>query len=176
MRITYSLLLFSGLLVGCSSGSAEAQSTEAESTVIYLLRHAEKDDAAGDDPPLLPAGEDRAQKLAEQLAEQKISAVYATAYVRTQATARPLARTQSLDITPYPADASPDRQVADWLERHRGQTIVVVGHSNTIPGLVNALIDERRFNDIDESVYDRLFKVTIASDGTATVAELRTRG
>jgi broad specificity phosphatase PhoE len=180
MRASLCSLLLLGILLSCSSNSAEAQreaaATDSDPTVIYLLRHAEKDDTAGDDPPLLPAGEDRAQNLAEQLAEEKISAVYATPYARTEATARPLARTQSLDVTPYPADASPDRQVADWLQRHRGQTIVVVGHSNTIPGLVNALIGERRFGDIDESVYDRLFKVIIASNGTATVEELRTRG
>ncbi|MGB3799310.1 MAG: hypothetical protein WA952_05805, partial [Lewinella sp.] len=54
-----------------SSESAEVTSTP---TTIILVRHAEKD--YGDDPDLIPAGQERATLLAEMLSNTELDAVY----------------------------------------------------------------------------------------------------
>ncbi|MBI2283072.1 MAG: hypothetical protein HYU71_05140 [Bacteroidetes bacterium] len=51
----------------------------------------------------------------------------------------------------------------------KGKTIVVVGHSNTTPRLVNLLIGENGYPDLGERVYDLHWIVTV----TGGRAELR---
>lgn len=50
------------------------------------------------DPPLSPVGQDQANRTAQRLAAEPISAIYATTMQRTQQTARPLADRLGLDI------------------------------------------------------------------------------
>ena len=166
------LLLLLAFLVGCSP-AGEAESTTAETTtetIIYLSRHAEKAD--GEDPELLPAGQARARRLADRLAGENLSAVYATGYRRTQATAAPAAERAGVAVRTYGAGDDAGRLVEGWLRQHRGQRILVVGHSNTVPGLVNALLGEARYGDIAEDDYGRVFRVSVGADGGATVREL----
>lgn len=171
-------LLVFVFLTACSPG-ADAQSESQsdgnqQATVMYFTRHAEKDESGGDNPPLLPAGERRAENLAEQLAGEGIDAIYSTNYLRTQDTARPLAEALSLPITDYAADRNTRQQVEEWRQRHAGQTILVVGHSNTIPDLLNELVGNATYGEIDEDEYSLLYRLSIDAKGTAMVDEMRT--
>jgi len=159
---------------GTDAGQGTPETAKSAVTNIYLSRHAEK--AGGENPGLLPAGEDRAERLARKLRGNKVAAVYATGYRRTQATAAPVAQANGLSVRTYDAGATAARLTEGWVARHRGETIFVVGHSNTVPALVNALIGEKRFKDIDENNYDRLFKVTVGADGRGEVTELSSGG
>jgi broad specificity phosphatase PhoE len=114
-----------------------------DSTVVVLVRHAEKAvvEAGNNDPPLSEAGTARAHALHELLREMRFDAVIATERQRTQATAAPLA--QANGLTPQivslrhgPAHVD---SVAAAVRRHAGHTVLVVGHSNTVPGIVHAL-------------------------------------
>src|SRR5688572_14495686 len=78
------------------AGPAVAEAAAQDSTVVVLVRHAEKAPVEGNDPPLSEAGEARARALAETLAGMRFDAVIATERQRTQATARPLAQAQGL--------------------------------------------------------------------------------
>ena len=49
-----------------------------------------------DDPPLSPAGEQRADKLASMLAASNIKFIYTSEFKRTRQTAAPLAKKLSL--------------------------------------------------------------------------------
>ncbi|MFT4738611.1 MAG: hypothetical protein ACI92W_002734, partial [Paraglaciecola sp.] len=46
------------------------------------------------------------------------------------------------------------------------------GHSNTIPVLVNQLIGEDRYEQLEETDYNDIFIVTAESLGTGTVVHL----
>lgn len=169
------LFLLSCLLITCSqTTSADAESGKAGAksavTTFYLSRHAEK--ASGEDPGLLPAGQARAERIARKLGKEKVAAVYATGYRRTQETATPLAKAAGLSVNTYDAGKSASVLIDELLARHKGQTVFIVGHSNTVPDLVNALAGEKRYGDIDESVYDHLFKVTVGTDGRGKITEL----
>jgi hypothetical protein len=68
-------------------------------------------------------------------------------------------------------------ELADTLlARHPGAQVLVAGHSNTIPSLVNALVGEERYAQLDEQEYDALFIVTARRPGDAEVTLLRYAG
>lgn len=155
-RILFCLLL--------SLGTAQAQVT-----TLFLVRHAEKLDQT-DSSPLTERGQLRAKKLAELLRDADVQAVYSTDYVRTRETARPLAEARNLPVQTYPAQ---DAKFAETLRKqHAGQRVLVVGHSNTIPKLVNVLAGTQLPN-LADTEYDAVFVVTIPSTGTPSVVTLR---
>lgn len=144
-------LLFLMLL----SQSALLYAGQDEATVVYLVRHAEKQ--AGRDPELTLAGRSRALDLAHVLSMEKISAIYASQYRRTQATGQPLADIMQLPLQTY--DAGDSKALAKRiLTEQKGHRVMVVGHSNTLDDIASAL-GVTELEDLDESMYDRLFVV-----------------
>ena len=145
-------------------------------TTVIVVRHAEKADVPGGDPPLSAAGERRSLALLDALREAGVQAVVTTQLQRTRLTAAPLARALGLEpeVVPVSADvAAHARQVAEHvLERHAGRTVVVVGHSNTVPAIVAAL-GAPAVEAIDESEYDDLFVVQRPATGPARRLHVR---
>ena len=141
-----------------------AQVAGPETTVVYLVRHAERAEDGTDDPPISEAGEERAQLLATMLGDTGIQRIHSTAYRRTRATATPLAERSGVEIEAYdPRDLS---ELATRLQAEGGRH-VVVGHSNTTPDAVLAL-GGAPGDPIHESEYDRLYIVTVTSVGVVT--------
>lgn len=136
-------------------------------TTVILVRHGEKvTDPAVKDPALTAAGEARAKELARVLTGVKIDAIYVTPFNRTRQTAAPLAEAASLKAIEIAAGADYPAAMAKTIRTgHAGQTIVVVGHSNTTPDVIRALgiADPPA---IPDSEYDDIFVVTLA-DGSA---------
>ena len=130
---------------------AAAQST------VFLVRHAETAAAgAGErDPELSAAGRERAERLADLLKDAGITAVCATEFRRTQATATPTARMAGVEVTVVPGAAG-SASVAAWLREPRAGAALVVGHSNTLPEILRAL-GVPTPAAIAESEYDHLF-------------------
>ena len=129
-------------------------------TTVILVRHAEKKiEPNNPDPNLTPAGETRAQEIARMFSGAGINAIYATQFKRTQETVKPLAAVTG--ISPTILDASNTDELAKQIQtNHRGQTIFVAGHNNTVPALASMLSGEN-IPVIPESEYDNLFIVTI---------------
>ncbi|WP_276499271.1 SixA phosphatase family protein [Pontibacter litorisediminis] len=143
---------------------------QAQPTVVYVVRHAEKDisDPGNQDPGLTPEGQTRAEALRELLQPQQVDALYATKYTRTRSTLKPLAEERKLEVLQYEAnDFNGLKQRI--LSNNQGQTVVVAGHSNTLLPMLEAFGAKRPVPDISELEYSYLFKVTLAADGTATV-------
>jgi broad specificity phosphatase PhoE len=162
-------LLFA--LAACLSPIAPAVA-QAPTTII-LVRHAEKGGAPQDrDPELSEAGHQRALELARVLGDVGISAIYSTPYLRTRHTAEPLARRIGLEVTITPLTQAYVTELADMLrQRHAGETVLVVGHSNTVPRTINAL-GAGPLEDLGEGEYDWLFVVTLTGDGHASLSRL----
>ncbi|MFT4860815.1 MAG: phosphohistidine phosphatase SixA [Pseudohongiellaceae bacterium] len=123
-------------------------------TTIYLVRHAEKVDTSRDSD-LTEVGKQRAQDFAKLLQDRTLTHVYSTPFVRTKNTAAPTALRHNLDIEEY--DSGKTEDFTSMLKILTG-TALVVGHSNTIPKLVNLLTGEN-FDDLDEQVYDKVYIV-----------------
>ena len=162
---------FLRLLLPCVAMTLVACSTPApktEITTFVIVRHAEKGTDDARDPSLSEAGQARAQALALLLADAPLTAAYATAYRRTQQTAAPAAGTHSLEVTTYDAQSTASEFASQLRSNHRGGTILVVGHSNTVPDIAAAL-SQRATEPMPEETFDRLYRVTLAADGTATL-------
>lgn len=127
---------------------------------IYLARHAE---TVGEDDTrrLSEEGRARAEALADALqaqAKEPIERIFSTDYPRTLETARPIADRLGLEVELYdPSDLS---AFAERL-KSMGQTVLVVGHSNTTPALVE-LLGGAPGPPIDEPTeHDRLYRVEV---------------
>lgn len=167
MRLTCCVILL--LLLGACSGA----SVRADAAASYLLvRHAEKDTAVDPrDPPLTDAGRERAERLAGRLADVRLDAIYSTATRRTRQTAAPIARTHRLAIIDY--DAGDAEAFAARLHaEHPTGTVVVVGHSDTLPALAHALC-RCAVAAMDEAIYGIRYTVTVGIDGHARLQEFR---
>ena len=149
-------LLFAGFVLSNYNASAQK-------TVIYLVRHAEKD-TAKNDPGLSKAGSQRAQDLQKLLKREKIAGIYVTNYQRTLLTAKPTADKFTLVPQVY---TTIDRAVATKMyQSYVGKNILIVGHSNTIVPIIMAFCNIRPFTELADGDYDMLFKITI-KDGKA---------
>jgi 2,3-bisphosphoglycerate-dependent phosphoglycerate mutase len=137
--------------------------SHAQVTTFILVRHAEKDlTQSTPDPDLSAEGKVRAEKLKVLLKDAKVSALYSTNYKRTKDTIRPLANSNGLDINTYEPlkkDAI-DKMIAD----NAGGTIVVSGHSNTIPWTANYLLGKEEFATMTDTDYDNIYIITITAD------------
>jgi len=161
------LLLVVGALSCIAPDRRSAQ--PSEEVVVYLVRHAERAEDGTDDPPISEEGRARAQLLAEMLRDAGVTHVHSTDYERTRSTARPLAADAGLDVTFYdPRDLT---AFAEALLAAPGRHLVV-GHSNTTPGLVEALGGDPG-DPIEESEYDRLYIVTARAGVPASTVLLR---
>lgn len=106
-------------------------------TTVILVRHAEKADD-GRDSELSEAGRQRAAALAKTLRDLPIDAVWHSEYRRTAATVAPLCEARGL--LPTVAKAADTAGLVRTLQRlPAGRTVLVCGHSNTVPALVQAL-------------------------------------
>ncbi len=149
------------MLSACNSNNtsqAEVQEVDTNTTVVYLTRHAEKAKSPGRNPELAPKGKQRAKALADKLADIKFDQIYSTPYHRTKMTAGPIAEQQKLEITEYNVPAN--LLASKILKLHDKQNTLVVGHSNTVPKLIQALgVDEKVY--IGHEQYGDLFIIEI---------------
>jgi broad specificity phosphatase PhoE len=147
-----------------------------ETTTVILVRHAERAGPSADDPGLTPAGEGRAHALAEALAAARLTGIGTTPWRRTRLTAAPLARESGLTPLVVATDggtAAHVREVADTIRaRFHGGTVLVVGHSNTVPGIIAAL-GGPRLPDLCESEYATLFVLTLREGSAPSLVRAR---
>jgi len=160
------------LLLGSNCGLITPQ-RDHDMSIVYVMRHAEKDLTPGlADPPLTPAGQQRAVALREKIFKQaRPSAIFTTNTTRTRTTVAPLA--ELLKVTPQVYDAKQLPALATRIRReYQDRVVVVVGHSNTILETVEALGGKRPVEIIKDDEYGYLFKVALPRDSTrATIVE-----
>ena len=164
------VFIFSSLIVLFFSfkGTEEKNDYEGEPviTTFYLIRHAEKDrtDPDNPDPELNQDGLTRALKWAEIFDPIPLDAIYSTNYERTSMTAAPTSVKKDIDIKYYDPSSL---DIEDFKLQNEGLNVLVVGHSNTTPMLVNKLLGVEKYNQMDDSDNSSLFIVRII-DGKAT--------
>jgi broad specificity phosphatase PhoE len=138
-------------------------------TTVILVRHAEKAGPAGD-VPLSSAGIERANELVRVLAGTSIAAVYTTPYLRTEQTAGPLAKAHVLELIIVKSNDTCAHDLVETIRHdHAGETVVVVGHSNTTVDVLKQL-GIANPPAIADSQYDDLFVVTLAGDSAKLIS------
>ncbi|HVG30981.1 MAG TPA: phosphoglycerate mutase family protein [Pyrinomonadaceae bacterium] len=157
------------LLIACGVLSCDRARTG--STVVLIVRHAEKASDA-EDSPLTEAGARRAQALVRAANEAGVSAIYSTQFKRNRDTAQPLAERLGVGVTEAPVELQNPgdygrRLAVDILGKRRGQTALVVGHANTVASIVEGLTG--RAASLGDIQYGDMFVVTVPPSGPAGV-------
>ncbi len=163
------LRLLLALVLAAPAHLAGAQSSPAGTTTVIVVRHAEKLAEPAADPLLTPAGTARAAALAAALQDAHVDAVITTQFQRSRLTAAPSAT--AFALVPEVVDArAPNhaQAVAAAALSHRGRTVLVVGHSNTVSAIVAAL-GAHEPGPLCDGDYDDLFVVTVPPTGPARV-------
>ena len=141
----------------------------AGETLVVLLRHAEK---TGKHPlaQLSAAGRRRAEALVPLLVPYRPAALYASDRKRTQQTLAPLAQHLGLTVAIRPLGAE-EALAGEILAEHRGTTVVVCGHSDSLAQIASDLGFPGTFPAVDG--YDRLWFVRIPVDDAPPTLEER---
>ena len=147
------------------AAAGETPATVAAQTMVIVVRHAEKATDDPRDPSLSEVGKARAARLATALAAASVDAVYTTQYRRTRDTAAVTAAAAGVELHVHEATAQNTASYASELlaeiqARPAGDTVLVVGHSNTVPELVETF-GGSRVAAIADDQYDRLFVITL---------------
>ena len=146
--------------------AAAPTSSVAPPTVVLLVRHAERAPGSGD-VPISDAGQARARTLAEIGKVAGVTAIITTQFQRSRQTAAPLA--EALGITPVVVGTQSEvpkhaAEVAAAVRQQAGKTVLVVGHSNTVPAIVAAL-GGAKFPDYCDPEYDNLVTMVLDAEG-----------
>ncbi len=141
----------------------------AQNKTIILVRHAEKADQTSQDPELSAEGKQRAERLLKVIKKYKPGAVYSTDFKRTRETGSPMAVRRHLQIKTY--DARKPANLIDEVMRSKTKRFLIVGHSNTVPGLVNLLGKKEVFKNLDDAEYGVIWLVRI-KDGQLKKIEI----
>ena len=143
------------MLSGCATSAGQAA---AEAPAIYVMRHLEKGEGA--DPGLSAAGAANAARLAAWFeGRAKPRAIYVSTTRRARETAAPLAA--RLGLTPKAYNPADTAALVAQVRAEPG-SVLVVGHSNTVPDIVAAL-DGTRPEPIADADYGAIWMV--AQDG-----------
>lgn len=150
MRIYFYWIVF--IVVGMTSCSRMAVPTQ-----IIVVRHADR--TPGDD--LTSAGLLRAEELKRVLVNTKIDSVFSTNFTRTKKTVQPLADAKNLPVVLYDNNAGLIERV---LKLSKGKTVLVAGHSNTVPQLVTACGCTAPYENIPDTQFDNLFIIVLQKE------------
>lgn len=163
------LPLLTILILSCKDKPKETAMAvnDLQESTYYLIRHADKvrGPNTGDDPALTDVGEARAQFWANELKDVDFDAVYSTDFRRTKSTALPTANQNDLQVQLY----DPTNLFnSEFQQQTTGKTVLIVGHSNTTPAFVNAIVGANKYDEIDDSMYGFLYVVKL-ENGQAEV-------
>ncbi|HET9486563.1 MAG TPA: phosphoglycerate mutase family protein [Chryseosolibacter sp.] len=153
-KIICHCLIFGLVLLSASCGKSDS-----EVTTFILVRHAEKGNDGTDDPDLRPEGQSRARRLAYMLKDTPLSAIYSTNFKRTRDTVKPISERQKVDVQLY--EVNRPEVIAGMVEKHRGGTVLITGHSNNIPWTANLLLGKNVYEDYEEDEYGIMLIVSV---------------
>lgn len=151
-------------------------------TVVLVIRHAERNDTASCSPPeagppLSEAGQTRAQVLTHVAGEASVAMIYASEFCRTQQTVQPLATQLGLAVTVVDqvapdGTADVDALIAQVWANSKGKVALIAGHTNTVPVIIEKL-GGGTIPPIGESEFDNLYVVIIPRWGKTKVVHLK---
>ena len=136
---------------------------ENNNTELFFIRHAEKVRSGSKDPALTKIGQERAIYWAEVFKDVKFDAVYSTQTLRTVSTALPTSGQCDVELSIYDAKTIDIKAIAD---KHKGESVLIVGHSNTTPALVNTLIGEEKYEEIKSNNNSNLYIVNYHTENS----------
>ena len=157
---------------------ASATFAQNDVTTIYIIRHAEQ--GAGEDASLTEEGKDRTEKWGDYFEDKNITTYYTTKHKRAIETVTGISTFTSGIPQPGTSrqfvvknyEGPEDLLLKQVGEDHKGESVLIVGHSDTIHKYINILLETDKFTEIDEEEYGNLYIVTLR-DGKPEIERLQ---
>jgi len=133
---------------------------KAQTTEIWVVRHAEKEksDTQDKNPDLSEEGKVRAGDLAKYLKKENIDVAFSTPYKRTH---------QTLDslVIPKVINYNDIKSLVDTIKTtYVGKKIIIAGHSNTVLEIIEAFGGKRPREELTDDDYDFIFRLSVKGD------------
>ena len=150
--------------------------SQANTTVLFLVRPVEKAPGSIDDPPVSPEGEARAERLAHMFGADmpgaaRLDGIYESDDRRAQQTAAPLIeRLHRAPVVVFPI-AEARATAARALREHRGGTVLVIVSGAGLAEIVQELSGIATPPTADDA--DSVYVVSVPSIGQAHLARFR---
>lgn len=132
----------------------------AQTTTVWVVRHAEKDKSNPQDnnPSLSEEGRIRAGDLAAYLKKVKFDVAFATPTKRTH---------QTLDslVIPKVVNYKDIKSLVDSIKtNYVGKNVIIAGHSNTVLEIIEAFGGKRPKEELTDDDYDYIFELSVKGD------------
>jgi len=129
----------------------------AQTTTVWVVRHAEKDKSNPQDnnPSLSDEGRIRAGDLATYLKKVKFDVAFATPTKRTH---------QTLDslVIPKVVDYKDIKSLVDSIKtNYVGKNVIIAGHSNTVLEIIEAFGGKKPKEELTDDDYDYIFELSV---------------
>ena len=161
--------IVAGVLILVAAGLFGAWRWCGVETAVVLVRHADRLPGQKTDE-LAAAGAARSQELAHVLQKAGVGAIIHSDTQRAAQTAAPVAAASG--ITPIVLGAKDFAAIAGEVRRHSGETVLIVGHSNTVPAIIAAL-GGPQLPDLGDNEFDDLFVLTLCRCRPARLLKLQ---
>ncbi|GGI26777.1 phosphoglycerate mutase family protein [Pedobacter mendelii] len=135
-------------------------SVKAQTTEIWVVRHAEKDKSNPEEknPDLSEEGKVRARDLAAYLKKEKIDVAFSTPYKRTHQTLDSLIISKVITYNDI-------KSLVDSIKtNYLGKKIIIAGHSNTVLEIIEAFGGKRPREELTDDDYDFIFRLSVKGD------------
>lgn len=134
-------------------------------SVVYIIRHAEKDlTDTTDNPALTPAGEERAQRLVGEIGDVELDGIFSTAFDRNMNTVKPLAEAKKVAIENY--EWHNWQPVVDKIKQQPGKNFVICGHGDNMLPMITAFGGRAPVDSLGKHEYDKIFRLELRADTT----------
>ncbi|MGC8659030.1 MAG: histidine phosphatase family protein [Desulfomonilaceae bacterium] len=151
--------------VECEAGGQD-QPQVGVFTTVFVLRHADRDKEGN----LTEKGKSRAVDLVHTVGSAGIKGIYTTDVGRTKATVHSLAFCLGIKPEIY---GNNFKELADSImTKHRGETVLIVGHDTTVGPIIETLIGHKAERNIGVQ-FDDLHIVTIDSSKNGSVVSIK---
>jgi broad specificity phosphatase PhoE len=148
--------LLASLLLVVAAACATGGPPEGPQPDYYVMRHLQK--AGGPDPALSEEGKANAETLAFMLERRPPASIYVSTTRRAWETAAPLAARIGLTLKTY--DPSNTAALVAAV-KNEARPVLIVGHSNTVPDIVEGLGGTRP-PDLADTDYGHVWRIFVA--------------
>jgi 2,3-bisphosphoglycerate-dependent phosphoglycerate mutase len=144
---------------------------DPKTNILFVIRHAEKDENDGEDPNLTAQGLGRAQALVKMFENVTFNRMASTNKKRTMKTMEPLLKSKGVPTDVYQKDMQ--SAFLESVMETKGRKYFIVGHSNTVPELLNELKGTKDYKTIDENDFSNIYVVMSQGIGKSTIITLK---
>ena len=157
-------------LLSTSSSLQAVEQPSCQDYDVYVMRHLPKAVSENKDPDLSDEGHRMAVVFSGLDFMKQVDVGYTTDYKRTRQTLNPSVKQHQFEVRTY--DPRHNQALVDEINKQFcGKTVIIVGHSNTVPAIVQAFdgqfevsfagqaLPQNTQIHLDESDYGAIFHV-----------------